>query len=119
MRRLAKVDSEKKHLGQMYVDMPTYWYYDNTIYSILVYSKGVKIFDAIRGDMGDQAFFTALRKYYSDNALANVSKDDLISAFSKASGKSMADFINGMLRGNLPSEKVQTINTTYVYKIAA
>ncbi len=116
---LAKVDNTTKHFGQMYVDMPTYWYYDNTIYSILVYSKGVKIFDAIRAEMGDQAFFTALRKYYSDNALGNVSKDDLISAFSKASGKNMADFINGMLRGDLPSEKVKTINTTYIYKIAA
>lgn len=102
---LSKVSDDKKHTGMAYVDMPTYWYYDNTIYSILVYSKGVKIFDAIRADMGDQAFFAALRNYYKENSLGNTTKDILIKAFSDASGKNMTDFINGMLRGNLPSEK--------------
>lgn len=102
---LSKVSDDKKHTGMAYVDMPTYWYYDNTIYSILVYSKGVKIFDAIRSEMGDQAFFTALRNYYKENALGNTTKDVLIKAFSDASGKNMTDFINGMLRGSLPSEK--------------
>lgn len=102
---LSKVSDDKKHTGMAYVDMPTYWYYDNTVYSILVYSKGVKIFDAIRSEMGDQAFFTALRNYYKENALGNTTKDVLIKAFTDASGKNMTDFINGMLRGNLPSEK--------------
>lgn len=102
---LSKVSDDKKHTGMAYVDMPTFWYYNNTVYSILVYSKGVKIFDAIRSEMGDQAFFTALRNYYKENALGNTTKDVLIKAFSDASGKNMTDFINGMLRGNLPSEK--------------
>lgn len=105
---LSNVDNDTKHMGKKYVDMPTYWYYDNTIYSILVYSKGVKVMEAIREDMGDQVFFDALRNYFSEHVLENVTKDDLIDAFSKASGKNMSTFINDILRGDLPGENSDT-----------
>jgi len=115
---LSKVDDETKHTGKKYVDMPVYWYYDNTIYSILVYSKGVKVFDVIREELGDQVFFNSLRNYFSEHVLENVTKQDLIDAFFKTSGENLNDFINDLLRGDLPGENTSE-NTLYQYKIAA
>jgi hypothetical protein len=50
-------------------------------YSAIVGSKGALMFEALRKLLGDERFLTALRDYYSANALEVADLDDLRGAF--------------------------------------
>jgi hypothetical protein len=65
---------------------------DPTVYSYVVYSKGALFFQALRQEIGDQAFFSALRNYYREYQFRIASGDDLLKIFEQAAGRPLGDF---------------------------
>lgn len=55
-------------------------------YGAIVYSKGALFFDALREEIGDEAFFSALQAYYEQNQYTLAPPDALLAAFEKACG---------------------------------
>jgi hypothetical protein len=66
------------------VDTPTDSFSSGDAYGTIVYSKGSLAFQAIREELGDDAFFAALQAYYADQALLIAQPDDLLDAFVEA-----------------------------------
>jgi hypothetical protein len=66
------------------VDTPTDSFSSGEAYGTIIYSKGSIGFQAIREELGDDAFFAALQAYYADNALLIAQPDDLLDAFAEA-----------------------------------
>ena len=62
---------------------------DVSSYTSHVYSGGALLFDAIRSEIGDSAFFTALSDYYRENSGKIATPADLIGAFERASDRSL------------------------------
>lgn len=60
-------------------------------YGPVVYSKGALFFGAVREEIGDKAFFEALRDYYQKKQYQVAKPDDLLSAFERASGGNLDD----------------------------
>jgi hypothetical protein len=65
---------------------------DPTVYSYVVYSKGALFFQALRQEIGDQAYFSALRNYYQEYQFRIASGDDLLKTFEQAAGRPLGDF---------------------------
>jgi hypothetical protein len=65
---------------------------DPTVYSYVVYSKGALFFQALRQEIGDQAYFTALHNYYQEYQFRIASGDDLLKTFEQAAGRPLGDF---------------------------
>ena len=58
----------------------------------MVYSKGGLFFEALRQEIGDQAFFQALQAYFRDNQYRIADPDDLLNAFENAAGRQLDEF---------------------------
>ena len=81
--KLANLD-----IGQpvrAFINQPEY-------YSPVVYSKGAIFFVELRSKLGDQAFFTALQNYFSENLYAIASPENLLDEFEKACQCELGDF---------------------------
>ena len=59
-------------------------------YGLVVYLKGALFFDAVRSQIGDEAFVQALKTYYRDNKFQLVRPDNLLNSFTQACGCSLA-----------------------------
>ena len=57
------------------------------------YDKGAMVFHMIRKTIGDKAFFAALRDLCRNGLYRTASWDDLIRAFSRASGRDIGPFV--------------------------
>ena len=66
-------------------------------YGGVVYIKGALFFKALRDEIGDEAFFAALQAYYQDHKHQIARGDDLLSAFERASGRSLDGFLQKWL----------------------
>ncbi len=64
---------------------------DPTVYSYVVYSKGALFFQAVRQEIGDQAYFSALQDYYKEYQFRIASGSDLLMLFEKAAGRPLGD----------------------------
>ena len=67
-------------------------------YGVIVYIKGALFFDALRREIGDAVFFSALKSYYQENRYGIAAGDDLLSGFEGESGKSLDEFYQEWLR---------------------
>lgn len=67
-------------------------------YQCLEIDKAVVMFDTLRKSIGDEAFFSALKKYYARNAFARVTPADLIAAFERT-GVDVHGFFDSFLDG--------------------
>jgi hypothetical protein len=65
---------------------------DPAVYSYVVYSKGALFFEALRQEIGDQAYFNALRNYYQEYQFRIASGNDLLKIFEQAAGRPLGDF---------------------------
>jgi aminopeptidase N len=65
---------------------------DPRIYSTIVYVKGALFFNALRQQIGDSAFFSALQNYFHDHQYQMAVPDDLLKAFEQTAGRSLSDF---------------------------
>lgn len=77
--------------------------------SRLTYNKGAMILHQLRFILGDQTFFTAIRNYLNDNAVAfkNATTTNLKYHFENASGLRLDDYFNSWYEGEgYPSYKI-------------
>lgn len=68
------------------VDQPTDEFATGNAYVFAAYSKAPLGFAAIRSEIGDDAFFAALRAYVAEFRFRVATPDDLLGAFEEASG---------------------------------
>jgi aminopeptidase N len=64
------------------------------MFSTITYQKGALVLNLLRNEMGDDAFFLALKKYLTDYAYDNAEIDDLRRECERVSGKDFRDFFN-------------------------
>ena len=89
---------EKGLAGQITQGMEYYGLPEHApAYGAVVYRKGALFFDALRQEIGDQAFFTALQQYYQRRRYQIATADDLLSAFEAAAGRPLDDFYQAWL----------------------
>jgi hypothetical protein len=69
-------------------------------YGAIVYGKGPLFFDALRTELGDEAFFAALRDYLEAHRYDVAYPDDLIAAFERASGQQIDELYEFWILGN-------------------
>ncbi len=67
------------------------------VYGGVVYSKGALFFDALRQEIGDQAFFEALQSYYNTYQFDIASPVELLDAFEASAGRQLDDFFQSWL----------------------
>lgn len=60
----------------------------------IVYAKGARLLYMLRSYIGDEAFQTGLKAYFTAHAYSNTEGDDLWSALTTSSGKDVADLMN-------------------------
>lgn len=60
-------------------------------YGSVVYAKAALFFDAVRQEIGDQAFFAGLQDYYQREMYKVAMPEDLLSAFERAAGRQLDD----------------------------
>ena len=70
-------------------DQPTDDFPSASTYGTTVYNKAALGFGAIRDEIGDEAFFAALRAYYEANRFSVATPDDLLTAFEAASNEQL------------------------------
>jgi hypothetical protein len=68
-----------------------------SIYGTVVYTKAALFFRALRQEIGDEAFFVALQRYYQDQKYGIAVPVDLLNAFEEAAGRSLEAFYNEWL----------------------
>jgi aminopeptidase N len=76
--------------------------------SAFTYDKGAWVLHMLRRALGDEAFFTGLRRYYSAHSGGNATTDDLRFALEAASGRDLAAFFRQWLfRPGLPELRLE------------
>jgi len=70
-------------------------------YTVMVYLKGEIMLDTVRGQIGDEAFFTALRNLYQNNKFGIITPACVIGVFETASQRQLAPFFNAWLDGSI------------------
>lgn len=73
--------------------------FDERDYGDIVYGKGPLFFDALRAQVGDQAFFAALRAYLEAHRYGIAYPDDLVAAFEETSGQQIDDLYEFWIDG--------------------
>jgi aminopeptidase N len=63
-----------------------------TLFAPATYDRGAAALQALRGVIGDDDFFTLLRRWTTENADRNVSTEDFVTLAEEVSGQSLDDF---------------------------
>ncbi len=72
------------------------------------YDKASMIFHALRGEIGDRAFFAGLRRLCAEKKFQQVGWPDLVTLFSEIAGRDLSQFFGQwLLRNDLPLLKVE------------
>ncbi len=66
-------------------------HFNATEYGAIVYGKGPVMYDVLRKQLGDTAFFDFLRRYYAEHQFARVDGDGWRATLAEASNKQTAD----------------------------
>ncbi len=66
-------------------------------FDFAVYVRGAMTLQALRGEVGDDAFFTILRRWARTQAGGNVTTDQFIALAERISGKDLGDFFDTWL----------------------
>jgi hypothetical protein len=67
---------------------------DARAYRALVYNKGAMVLHMLRRLIGDEAFFSGLRRYYGEMRFQKAGTDDLIRAFETEAVRSLESFFD-------------------------
>lgn len=74
----------------------------------IVYGKGARLMKMLRSFVGEDAFRRGLKTYFKKFAYKNTEGDDLWQCLSEASGKNVANFMNGwIMRPGYPVLEVE------------
>lgn len=76
-------------------------YRDGFEYAYSTYVKGELLFTSLRQTIGDEAFFSALKTYYSKYKFKNASPDELIACFCESSSRDVKPFFSAWLDGKV------------------
>ena len=71
---------------------PSYKFTSGLTYSAWVYDRTAAILQELRGKLGDEKFFTAMKQYYNDNRLGITTREDLEKAFEDVSGEELTQW---------------------------
>jgi aminopeptidase N len=66
-------------------------------YGAIVYAKGMLFFRALRREIGDEAFFSALAQYFNNYKYQIARPDNLLNTFEEAAGRQLDDFYQDWL----------------------
>lgn len=65
---------------------------DSRVFRALVYNKGALVLHMLRRLVGEEAFFSGLRRFYRESRFKKVGTDDVRKAFEAESGRSLERF---------------------------
>jgi Peptidase family M1 domain len=83
---------------------------DGRVFRALLYNKGAAVLHMLRRLTGDDAFFTALRRFYEEQRFQKASTNDLERAFEAETGKSWQRFFERWIYGTaLPRLRYATV----------
>lgn len=86
--------------GRYAVTLPVYSFEDGLTYSAWVYDRTAAVLQALRKKIGDEAFFSGMRQYYSDHRLGVTVRSDLEKAFEDASGMELTQWFEQQFNSN-------------------
>ena len=69
----------------------------NSPFSGSIYERGAMALHALRGEIGDEAFFRMLREYVSRDAGGNVATEDLVAVAEEIAGRDLDDLFDSWL----------------------
>jgi peptidase M1-like protein len=72
---------------------------DRRVFRALVYNKGAAVLHMLRRLIGDEAFFSGLRRFYTDQKFKKSGTDDLRTAFEAESGQPLDRFFAQWIYG--------------------
>ena len=72
---------------------------DPRVFRALVYNKGAAVLHMLRRMLGDDAFFSGLRRFYDDRKFQKAGTDDLQRAFELESGRELDRFFERWIYG--------------------
>ncbi|MCL2234393.1 MAG: M1 family metallopeptidase [Firmicutes bacterium] len=70
-------------------------------YVVVAYQKGAVMLSSLRQIIGDDAFFSALRKYFQNHKFGIARPENLVAAFEVASNKNLQPFFNTWFSGEV------------------
>ncbi|MGE0042785.1 MAG: M1 family aminopeptidase [Vicinamibacterales bacterium] len=70
------------------------------VFRAIAYNKGALVLHMLRRFVGDDAFFTGLRRYYAENRFRKAGTDDFRRAMAAASGKNLDRFFDRWVYGS-------------------
>ena len=71
----------------------------DSLFSGSVYARGAMALHALRGEIGDEAFFKTLREYVSRHAGGNVTTEDFVVVAEEMAGRELDDLLDSWLFG--------------------
>jgi hypothetical protein len=73
---------------------------ESRVFRALVYNKGAAVLHMLRRLIGDEAFFSGIKRFYADNRFRKAGTDDLRKAMEAASGRDLARFFERWIYDN-------------------
>jgi len=73
---------------------------ESRVFRALVYNKGAAVLHMLRRLIGDEAFFSGLKRFYAENRFQKAGTDDLRKAMETASGRDLARFFERWIYDN-------------------
>ena len=72
---------------------------DSRVFRALVYNKSAAVLHMLRRTIGDEAFFSGLRRFYTEQRFQKASTDDLRQVLEAESGRSLEKFFEQWIYG--------------------
>ena len=83
---------------------------ESRVFRALVYNKGAAVLHMLRRLIGDEAFFSGLKRFYADNRFKKAGTDDLRVAMQAASGRDLTRFFERWIFDNgIPRLRYSTV----------
>jgi hypothetical protein len=73
---------------------------ESRVFRALVYNKGAAVLHMLRRLIGDDAFFSGIKRFYADNRFRKAGTDDLRKAMETASGRDLSRFFERWIYDN-------------------
>ena len=80
-------------------------------FTAAVYVRGAMTLHALRGEIGDDAFFRTLRQYLSRHAGGNASTSDFVEVAEQVSGQDLDDLFQAWLYADVPPAPPQSADS--------
>ncbi len=88
----SRVKEIESQYGEQPIDQPVSAYAGTSSkYAVIAYQKSALFFEALRAQIGEDAFYTAVKEYYSANQYQIASPDELLDSFESACSCDLED----------------------------